>query len=298
MGHRAIDHTQPFILAAALFITAGQACSNRGEVAVGGKCRLDESCVTGVCLPEARSAAGVSWSQGYCSGKCSQDGRPACPQGRCVALNDGLEYCLSTCSSTPDCRDGYVCSEAVAACVPDCRLGWDCGRLACNARTGECGVAAAKPVGAACEWNAECLSGLCIAEQREDAGVAWTAGSCSLECTTAQCPANSTCVGLEDGSSYCVSNCTADMDCREGYVCSSLAAACLPDCRLGWPCGTTLACDGDSGACVASAPPDAGLASADAALPVGDAQTPWRGTDAGGRGPGPGPGGVWSLLRR
>jgi hypothetical protein len=121
--------------------------------------------------------------------------------------------------------------------------------------------------------------------------VAWTSGSCSLACpTSSECPANSLCVTMEDGSAYCASACTAGTDCRGGYVCASAVGACLPDCRLGWSCGSTLVC-GESGACVVPLAGDAGVAP-DAAFATPDASM--RGGDAGGRGPGPGPGGVWN----
>lgn len=287
MSHRVSIELQ-YCMIAVLFVVCASACANRGSVSVGGQCRRDESCITGVCLREVRSAGAVSWLAGYCSGHCSTEN--ACPEGSCVFLADGLQYCLSHCEGATDCRDGYVCSKSISACVPDCRLGWNCDTLTCGA-TGECELAATKPVGAACALNAECLSGLCIPEQKQDAGVAWTSGSCSLECPTrTECPTSSTCVPLEDGSSYCASVCAADTDCRSGYVCAVAVGACLPDCRLGWSCGATLVCSA-SGECLDPLAGDAGVPS-DAASGAADGQT--RGSDAGGRGPGPGPGGVWN----
>jgi len=172
------------VVVAALLAAVGQGCSNRGSVPVGGKCALNESCLSGVCLREDRSARGVAWAQGYCSGNCS---KVPCPGGLCVEFTDGLSYCLSTCSTARDCRDGYVCSTAKGVCVPDCRFGWSCGsKLACNSGTGECSTEATKPVGDPCTLDAECLGGVCIPAQKQDAGTAWVGGSCSQRCSATQ----------------------------------------------------------------------------------------------------------------
>ena len=96
---------------------------------MGGACQADESCVTGVCIPEASAA----WSGGYCSGDCAST---ACPQGLCLVLADGLSYCVAECASDGDCRQDYICSAGVGACLPDCRLGWSCGSsLVCDMAT-------------------------------------------------------------------------------------------------------------------------------------------------------------------
>jgi hypothetical protein len=294
MNNRPAEGQRFRLVAAALLVASGQGCSNRGSVAVGGKCALDESCVTGVCLREARSVGGVAWSQGYCSGNCS---KVECPAGRCAEFSDGRKYCLSTCSIPGDCRDGYVC--AAGTCVPDCRWGWSCGNvLTCNVSTGECGVPATKPVGEPCTADAECLGGVCIPAQKQDAGTSWVGGSCSQACSlTEGCPAGSVCVTFEDGRSYCALECVDRTACRDGYVCSSAVSACLPDCGLGWSCGSTLVCNTSTGECVDPVVPDAGTVPIDATIGERDAGFSPGGPDAGGRGPGPGgPGGPGALI--
>ncbi|HEV8548050.1 MAG TPA: hypothetical protein VGQ57_03460 [Polyangiaceae bacterium] len=106
-------------------------------------------------------------------------------------------------------------------------------------------------LGLACGASTDCLSGYCISESRAASGVSWTGGTCTQACTTASgCPAASTCVGLADGTAWCLAECNAATACRAGYVCSNAVGACLPDCRLGFSCGTTLGCDTATGACI------------------------------------------------
>ena len=110
---------------------------------------------------------------------------------------------------------------------------------------------APQPVGLGCSTSSDCLSAVCIAEERAESGVSWTAGTCSQVCgAESACPAASACVSFDDDSSLCLSSCGKTGDCRAGYVCSSAVGACLPDCRLGFSCGTSLGCDSVTGACI------------------------------------------------
>ncbi len=241
------------LIGAILLISlAGWACSGRGNVAVGGPCRLDESCVTGVCLRESGQGELRQWQGGYCSGNCAGQDR-ACPSGDCLRLEDGRSYCVSHCTENADCRrDGYVCATAVEACLPDCRLGWSCGStLSCDAQTGTCELPGVTPgpVGAPCTWNVDCASGVCTPEQGASGPTHWPGGSCTFDCTNAWCPSGSTCVHFESGQAFCSPRCTSSDACRSDYVCSTAAGACLPDCRLGWSCGTSLACNDETGTC-------------------------------------------------
>ena len=212
----------------------------------------------------------VAWTEGYCSGRCDQS---ECPGSVCRRLADGVSYCLAACT----------------ACLPNCNLGWDCGDALTCLPSGECGVVGTRAVGEPCSTGADCLTGVCIPETRQDAGLAWTGGSCSQECSSVECPADAVCVAFEDGSRYCAPGCAEAADCRDGYVCSTSVLACLPDCGLGWSCGGSLICDPNTGNCVDPTTSDAGVFSGDADT---DAQS--SGTDAGSHGPGPG--GPWSLL--
>jgi hypothetical protein len=281
------------IVLPALLATTG--CSGRSNVDIGGPCVLDESCVTGVCLRESRQGQQSHWRGGYCSGDCEKQ---ECPSGTCVRLGDGRYYCASSCTRTSDCRDGYACATASGACLPDCRLGWSCGStIACNDETGICDLPAGapRPIGAPCTWNAECASGLCTPENTRSGPTYWTGGSCTQHCPIPKCPTGSVCVPFEPSDGYCVASCDSPTGCRAGYVCAALdVPGCLPDCSLGWSCGTSLLCDGATGLCLppSANTPDGGT---DASVPrdvrpdeAGQRSDAMGGGRGGAGGPGPG----------
>lgn len=118
------------------------ACASNATVPVGGACSLDDACSTGICFHDTdASGKSTPWTNGYCSGNCAD---APCPEGICLALADSNSYCVSTCTADSDCRAGYVCAQAVSACLPDCRKGWSCGStLTCNPANGKCEVALA-----------------------------------------------------------------------------------------------------------------------------------------------------------
>ncbi|MBN1606228.1 MAG: hypothetical protein JW940_06320 [Polyangiaceae bacterium] len=225
------------------------ACFFSDTAAVGGKCVTDAACQTGLCLRQALSASAQTWLGGYCSQSCGPT--RGCPVGSsCLTFEDASALCVASCSTRTDCRMGYVC--ATGLCLPDCRLGWSCGaRLQCDSNSGACVATAPAPgpIGAACTLNAQCASGVCTPDMDASGSTGWTGGYCTQSCSGgASCPAGSMCVTFADGTAYCSASCTADT-CRPGYVCSGTLAVCLPDCRQGWSCGTTLTCDQGTGMC-------------------------------------------------
>lgn len=229
------------------------ACSATNEAAsVGGPCSSDDVCVTGFCIAASDPNGKPSpWAGGYCSGNCADR---SCPQGNCLALADGSNLCVVACQVDTDCRSGYVCDQAVTACLPDCRKGWSCGsELSCNADNGNCQLPlGTAPVGGACAADRDCAAGFCIPATTEDGRPShWAGGYCSDECAARSC-AQGRCLALADGNYYCVAACAQDDDCRAGYVCAKAVAACLPDCREGWSCGDTLVCDPGDGTCQAA----------------------------------------------
>jgi hypothetical protein len=115
-------------------------CSSNTTVPVGGACTLDDACSTGFCIPDTdANGKPTQWTDGYCSGDCANS---SCPEGRCLAMADNSGLCVSTCTTDSDCRMGYVCTQAVSACLPDCRKGWSCGTtLTCNSANGNCEAA-------------------------------------------------------------------------------------------------------------------------------------------------------------
>jgi hypothetical protein len=244
-----------------VLLSSGLACSSQeapkatpDSVSLGLACSVNGDCSSGLCIAETRSANSVSWTGGTCSQACVAGG--TCPGSTtCVPFADGTYWCLTQCAMAGDCRQGYICSSAVGACLPDCRFGFSCGTsLGCEQTSGAC-VPGSRAVGAACVLDADCKSGLCTLEQGSGSGKQWEGGYCTQACSSsAPCPQGSSCVTYDDGTSYCASTCAASSDCRGGYVCSGSAKVCLPDCRQGWSCGTTLTCDSVSGSCTGGTP--------------------------------------------
>ncbi|HEY5956483.1 MAG TPA: hypothetical protein VIV60_08025 [Polyangiaceae bacterium] len=219
-----------------------------GTQVIGGKCKLNTDCKSSLCTPEQSASSGVQWKDGYCTQTCGT--ATSCDDSAsCLTYADGSSYCVAKCSKASDCRDGYVCSEAAKACLPDCRKGWSCGStLVCDAETGNC-RGKTLPIGAACASNVDCASGICTPSRSVDGGTVWKDGYCTAECSATACPSGATCLTYADASAYCVATCSEGSVCRSGYVCVKAISACLPDCRQGWSCGSTLTCNSTDGSC-------------------------------------------------
>ena len=103
--------------------------------AVGAACTRDEDCSgtysgtyggesyeqEAVCLTQS----GDGFPGGYCSFMCDSTDHQACDKAGGVyhgynGWGDG--YCYSRCSQTSDCREGYICSEKIHACMPNCEV--------------------------------------------------------------------------------------------------------------------------------------------------------------------------------
>ena len=112
-----------------------------------------------------------------------------------------------------------------------------------------CGSNQAVPVGGGCSSDDTCSTGGCFrANNAMGQPTGWNGGYCSGSCASSSCPEGK-CQSLADGNKYCLSSCSADGDCRSGYVCDKATSACLPDCRKGWSCGSTLSCNQSNGNC-------------------------------------------------
>ncbi len=99
--------------------------------------------------------------------------------------------------------------------------------------------------GLPCEWNAQCVGGLCLPALVNGASTGWTDGTCTAPCVNHACAsADEACLDLGIGGA-CLPKCGGRLACRSGYVCDSFAQACLPDCRAGWSCGSSLTCKED-----------------------------------------------------
>jgi hypothetical protein len=221
----------------------------KGTQAIGATCKLDTDCAAGLCTPEQSASSGKVWANGYCTAACAD--AATCGAGAsCLTYADGSSFCAATCAADTDCRAGYICSSSAKVCLPDCRQGFSCGTsLVCDSGSGNC-VGRMSPIGAGCSLNVDCASGLCTPATATSSGSVWSGGYCTQACAASTpCPSAAACIAYADGTSYCAASCAADAECRTGYVCSAGVQACLPDCRQGFSCGTTLTCNATTGAC-------------------------------------------------
>jgi hypothetical protein len=237
-----------FSCGATLACDAGSGHCVAGTGPIGGKCTLSSDCKSALCTPEQATAAGTTWTGGYCTQACTTS-TPCGAGAGCLTYADGSSYCAASCGADSECRAGYVCSSAAKVCLPDCRQGWSCGEsLVCDGGTGNC-VGKMLAVGQGCSLDVDCASGLCTPAQSTASGSVWNGGYCTQACSTSACPASAVCITYEDASSYCAASCSGAAPCRTGYVCAAGVGACLPDCRQGFGCGTALTCSASTGAC-------------------------------------------------
>ncbi len=77
-----------------------------GSSGIGGPCQRDSDCISSKCL---------QIPGGYCSAYCSIT-RQGCPAGSTCAFpvvtGDDLGGCLASCTTSADCRVGYVCGPS------------------------------------------------------------------------------------------------------------------------------------------------------------------------------------------
>lgn len=212
-------------------------------VELGGACTSDARCASEICFEETDVDGPTGWTGGACVEPCT----PGCAT-RCVVVEEQA-WCLAACADGA-CRDGYVCQPQTGSCLPDCRGGWDCGdQFVCGA-DGLCALAnpALARVGEPCTDDAQCLSGICFEATDGTTDTGWAGGACAAPCTV-ECASD--CV-VFDGQPWCLGSC-AQAPCRDGYVCDPDPQVCLPDCRLGWDCGTNFACGADGTCALATA---------------------------------------------
>ncbi len=76
-----------------------------------------------------------------------------------------------------------------------------------------------KVAGAKCDGDDACADGSFC-----ERGPEFPAGLCTVRCQThEQCPADTRCVGAKGG--LCLTSCTSESDCRDGYLCEETDAA-------------------------------------------------------------------------
>ncbi len=233
------------VLALALALALG-ACKTAGQETVenGEPCRFSAQCVSGLCMSDLDGGEPTVWKEGTCASLCPEQSCEGAGEV-CVDITVG-GLCLPGCSTDAPCREGYVCHPILAACLPDCRTEptWCGAGRSCDAG-GVCQVnaPALAPLGAACLASRDCASGLCFAAEEDEGGqTGWKDGTCARPCPEGPCEAGFGCTLLGE-QRFCLPACTADADCREGYLCSDSLDVCLPDCREGFDCGEGYVCD-------------------------------------------------------
>jgi len=173
---------------------------------------------------------------------------------------EGNETCDNNCPTS--CDDSNACTldslvgsavNCSAQClhqtISQCTSGDGCCPAGCNhGNDTDCTGTAA--IGAACTQGSDCAAGACITQDTSG----WSAGYCSLGCTTdGECGAGNHC-GAKDlnGNGVCLKTCTVVGDCRMHYTCVDAegdgSKECYPtgdgDGTVGGPCSSTGDCAG------------------------------------------------------
>jgi hypothetical protein len=233
---------------------------------IGQLCSAQSDCAPGICLQDD-----TIFPRGYCSLDCAADSS-VCPTGTaCTSFGEAGSYCLVTCdsaSSESTCPTGNGCTSAVLGFIPaglcvngcsdasDCGPGQQCNASDAMAVAGQCFTPSAPP-GTACRTTDDCSMGsICFTESQY--------GSPGGECVTLGCDADSNtgCEGdaqcLANGDSgLCYDGCTADSDCRTGYVCGAPddfhpdRKACVNKCTADTQCSDGRVCNVGNGTCAA-----------------------------------------------
>ncbi len=245
---------------------------------------VDEGCTTndqvgqpcnqpGDCGPQQYwSCPNSGKSQGLCTLPCNIY---PCPAGTACVEGD----CIRECASNDECQDGFVCTnDELGWCVPACAGDQDCGEGEfCDPNTSLCKLATDGQIGSPCNENADCQvpGGFCLSDM-----MGFEDGYCTMSCNTDQdCGGTNRCVFIADHGSFCYKGCSLDGDCRPNYVCEQSgprAGTCYKlcsrddQCTGGDPNWEGIVCETDTGRCIDTREPDAGVpdAAVDAAPEV------------------------------
>lgn len=229
---------------------------------IGAACRLNAGCSSKRCE--------IGFNEGVCTTPCAQDGPGSFNQGCtaggvCAKVSEAGGLCLSTCTTSSECRAGYYCDAAggSGSCRPKCRGATSCalGYLCDLNGGGQCieGSALPRKTGAACTDDSGCDSSYCLNEADQQ----FPKGVCSADCSgdAKVCGADALCIVPSDPNvaSVCLQKCSTNFDCRGDYFCSSVSGStervCLPRCTAVPLCNAPEVCDRFSGDCVPPLPP-------------------------------------------
>ncbi len=210
-----------------LYLLSVAGCSDDPS-GLGGSCGGDGDCAGSlICLADLPG--------GLCSRACEDD----CPDdSECIDLA-GESYCLPTCNSTSDCRDGFACS--MGHCDLPCEDDEECPVYAfCDSDSDGCSLTTELSIGEACLIDSQCESELCMAVDGES-------GICSDTCGGREhCEGGSVC-GLavidEAPAPRCI---PAQGAASAGDLCSSGNDCASGMCARGsctYPCGASGICE-------------------------------------------------------
>ncbi|MBU1241385.1 hypothetical protein KKF84_21590, partial [Myxococcota bacterium] len=174
---------------------------------------------------------------GMCIKPCSDV--DLCGSGtNCLPFSDTESYCVPTCTTVDDCRDGYVCANGM--CRPPVPLGGICEE------TEDC---------EACETQTSCPEGKTV-ECNE--------GICSIPCSQMdECPSTTYC-GLSGDAYWCVAvdfeqgentfgDSCAQGTCADDFTClemgtDNILSYCSKECTVDRDCPPSMRCaDNGSG---------------------------------------------------
>ncbi len=236
------------------------------------------ACAGGTCFSEfATGFPGSFCTYAGCDAS-ADDAGDGCPgDGVCLESDDGVNYCIPSCTDDGDCRTpDYSCRDvdptdpsAGQGCLPSCANDAACandgtGRspdFSCNPGTGLCTYPfESARLGEPCEDIEECPGGACLDEATEG----WPAGTCAaVGCRLSgtgpaqACPPGGVCVDDGEGDpeiGVCLTACSTEAsgECRAGYACVALASstdgACRPACEAGG-CSGGRTCNTATGLC-------------------------------------------------
>jgi len=209
----------------------------------GYKCEVDAVSQTASCLPGAGtggSGTGGSNTGGSGTGGSSTGGTGGTGTGGMATGGTGGGGNPVYCGKPGDCAAGEICA-ADGTCHPGpcsatnaCIYGYACQT------DGTCQSATAN----ACDSDKDCASGdLCIAASDGKGGVCTAAANQCFD--QSQCGDGEKCV-----AGKCTLGCTADADCRDGYLCDTALGICADPAKA---CTITNDCGSATEVCVAGA---------------------------------------------
>ena len=196
---------------------------NIGTVSDGEECEYDFDCLSGACVGEEGGR--------FCTELCNADRSCDDDAKRCF-VSDGKRVCLlptgdavvgEACETPTECASALCTAspgepDASATCVPECSVESDCleGFVCVETDIGAFACVKGSEVGAPCNGDHVCLSGICLGET----------DTCIAGCEDYLCDDGFACVTLTSGERACAPRtddvaegepCESPRDCASGY---------------------------------------------------------------------------------